>query len=133
MTKNNNNISNNFKDTFYHGMETERERVAKQYEEEEIKKCGVKTYRKKRETAEWDMVTVIPVGEIEVPDELDSFVKAEILDGNNGYLTYSKWIQKCYVERMKQILNDPAEFGKVVLDQKKRDHCIQNADDLENC
>jgi hypothetical protein len=31
---------------------------------------------------------------------------------------------------MKQILNDPAEFGKVVLERKKSDHCINNADDV---
>jgi hypothetical protein len=27
-----------------------------------------------------------------------------------------------------EILTNPTEFGKVVLDEKKRDHCIQNAD-----
>jgi hypothetical protein len=43
-------------------------------------------------------------------------------------LTYPKWIQRCYIQRMAQILNDPADFGKVVLEGKKRDHCIQNAD-----
>jgi hypothetical protein len=41
------------------------------------------------------------------------FVKFEILDEFD--LTYPKWIQKCYVERMKQILSDPEEFGKAVL------------------
>jgi hypothetical protein len=29
---------------------------------------------------------------------------------------------------MKEILTNPTEFGKVVLEEKKRDHCIQNAD-----
>jgi hypothetical protein len=29
---------------------------------------------------------------------------------------------------MAKILNDPAEFGRVVLEGKKRDHCIMNAD-----
>jgi hypothetical protein len=48
-------------------------------------------------------------------------------------MTYPRWIQRCYIERMKQILSDPAEFGKVVLERKKSDHCIQNADDLEGC
>jgi hypothetical protein len=31
---------------------------------------------------------------------------------------------------MKEILTNPTEFGKVVLGEKKRDHCIQD-DDLE--
>ena len=34
------------------------------------------------------------------------------------------------IERMRQILSDPAEFGKAVLESKKRDHCIYNADDV---
>jgi hypothetical protein len=29
---------------------------------------------------------------------------------------------------MTQILNDPAEFGRIVLEGKKCDHCIMNAD-----
>ena len=45
-------------------------------------------------------------------------------------MTYSKWIEKCYIERMRQILIDPTEFGKVVLERKKSDHSIQNAFDI---
>jgi hypothetical protein len=78
-------------------VEWEKERRYREHEEE-IKRCAVKTFQRKREIPEWSKVTVIPVEEIEVSDELDSFVKAEILDGNNGYLIYPKWIQKCYVE-----------------------------------
>lgn len=33
---------------------------------------------------------------------------------------------------MAQILNDPAEFGIVVLEGKIRDHCLQRSD-LEGC
>ena len=123
-------MAKNQERTFYDGMETERERQHSIHEEEELKRCGVKTYRKKRDVPEWDKVTVIPVGEIEVSDELDQFVKAEILDGWD--LTYPKWVQRCYIQRMAQILNDPAEFGKVVLEGKKRDHCISDQD-LEDC
>jgi hypothetical protein len=116
--------------TFWDGIERERE-CQNRIHEEERKKCGVETYRKKRDVPEWDEVTVIRVGEIEVPDELHSFVQAEILDGEWG-LTYPRWIQQCYIERMKQILNNPAEFGKIVLERRKRDHCIQSAV-LEGC
>jgi hypothetical protein len=69
---------------------------------------------------------VIPV-QIEISSELDQFVKFEILDEYE--MTYPQWIQKCYVERMRQILLDPAEFGKV-LERKKSDHCIQNVQDV---
>jgi hypothetical protein len=29
---------------------------------------------------------------------------------------------------MREILTGPTEFGKVVLEEKKRDHCIQDVD-----
>jgi hypothetical protein len=45
-------------------------------------------------------------------------------------MTYLKWVKKCYVERMRQILGDPTEFGKAVLKRKKSDHCIHNAFDV---
>ena len=126
-TKNNHHYNGR---AFWEGIEREKDRVHKINEEEELERCGVKTFQWKRETPEWDKVTVIPVGEIEVSDELDSFVKGEILDG--WELTYPKWIQRCYIQRMAQILNDPGEFGKVVLQGKIRDHCIQQSD-LEGC
>jgi hypothetical protein len=34
-------------------------------------------------------------------------------------MTYPKWVEKCYVERIRQILGDPVEFGKAVLERKK--------------
>jgi hypothetical protein len=95
-----------------------------QFEKEEITKYGVVTYSRKSEEYKSDVV-VIPI-EIEVPTELDSFTKFEILDEYSR--TYKSWIQQCYLHRMKEILTNPTEFGKVVLEEKKRDHCIQNAD-----
>jgi hypothetical protein len=44
---------------------------------------------------------------------------------------YRDWIQECYVERMKQILNNPTEFGKAVLKFKKTEHEIHMAHDVE--
>jgi len=43
-------------------------------------------------------------------------------------ITYSEWVERCYKERMKQILTDPAEFGKVVLENKKRGHLVKEDD-----
>jgi hypothetical protein len=45
-------------------------------------------------------------------------------------ITYSEWVERCYKERMKEILTDPAEAGKVVLENKKRGHVVDD-DDLE--
>jgi hypothetical protein len=53
-------------------------------------------------------------------------LKFEILDEFGR--SYDKWIQDCYLHRMREILTNPTEFGKTVLEQKKSDHCIQNAD-----
>jgi hypothetical protein len=92
----------------------------------ESKHYGVVTH-KRSPSEQPSSVIAIPV-ELEVSYELDSFVKHEILDEYG--MTYPRWIQRCYLERMRQILSNPAEFGKVVLERKKSDHCIQNADDV---
>jgi hypothetical protein len=99
----------------------------KRRDEEEMKRYGVITY--KRKSVNSGEVTVVPV-EIEVPWALDQFVKFEILDEFGR--SYGKWIQQCYLHRMREILANPAEFGKAVLEQKKRDHYIQD-DDLGDC
>jgi hypothetical protein len=94
-----------------------------QFEKEEIKRYGVVTYRRK--PSGLSDVEVISV-EIEVPTEIDEFTKFEILDEYGR--TYKSWIQQCYLHRMREILTNPTEFGNVVLEEKKRDHCIQNSD-----
>jgi hypothetical protein len=71
---------------------------------------------------------VVPV-EVEVSPYVDNFVKTEILEELE--ISYSEWIERCYKERMKQILTDPAEFGKVVLESKKRGHVV-NEQDLDD-
>ena len=99
-------------------------------EQDQLKRYGVVTYRK--QPSGYRDVEVIPV-EIEVPTEIDEFTKFEILDQYGR--TYKNWIQQCYLHRMREILTNPTEFGKMVLEEKKRDHCIQNEDleNLEDC
>jgi len=53
-----------------------------------------------------------------ISDELHAFVRDEILTEFGR--TYKDWIQECYIERMKQILSDPAEFGKGELEFKRK-------------
>jgi hypothetical protein len=119
------------KRTFYNGIEEGRKAAYEEDKKIEERKCGVKTYAKKREfgTFENQEVVVIPVGEIEVSPQLDRFVTDLILSEYGR--DYRDWIQECYVERMKQILNDPTEFGKAVLKFKKTEHEIHMAHDME--
>ena len=110
--------------------EERKEWERKEREQDQIKRYGVVTYRK--QPSGHAEVEVIPV-EIEVPTERDEFTKFEILDEYGR--TYKSWIQQCYLHRMREILTNATEFGKVVLEEKKRNHCIQNEDleGLEDC
>jgi hypothetical protein len=105
-------------------MSNQKSWERQQFEKVQLEKYGVITYSR-QSTEHRSDVTVIPV-EIEVSTEIDAFTKNEILDEYGR--TYQSWIQQCYLHRMKEILTNPTEFGKVVLEEKKRDHCIQNAD-----
>jgi hypothetical protein len=107
--------------------EEEKRREQRQHDADQREKFGVVTYERRSEDT--PKVTVVPV-EIEVSWELDEFTKHEILD-EIAY-SYRDWIQECYLHRMKEILTNPAEFGKLVLEQKKRIHCIQDQD-LGDC
>jgi hypothetical protein len=120
-------MSNNTEEIDYRKIREEEEQ--EQHEMYESKHYGVVTHT--RESSEHrSKIVAVPI-ELEVSSELDSFVKHEILDEYGT--TYPKWIQQCYIERMQQTLSDPADFGKVVLERKKSDHCIQNADDIVDC
>jgi uncharacterized protein YlbG (UPF0298 family) len=86
---------------------------------------GTVTTERDSRDAKYRRVMAVPV-EIEVPSELDQLVKLDILE--TVEMTYSEWVEQCYRERMKQILTDPAEFGKVVLWHIKRGHCFEDDD-----
>jgi hypothetical protein len=119
-------MNNNSEEIDYRKIRKEEQ---EQHEIYESKHYGVVTHTRESSEPRYKVVAV-PI-ELEVSGELDSFVKHEILDEYG--MTYPKWIQLCYLKRMQQILSDPTEFGKVVLERKKSDHCIQNADDIEDC
>jgi hypothetical protein len=107
--------------------EEQKRREQKERDAYQREKFGVVTYERRSEDT--PKVRVVPL-EIEVSWALDEFVKFEILD-ELAY-SYRDWIQECYLHRMRQILTDPAEFGKLVLEQKKRGHCIKD-EDLGDC
>lgn len=87
-----------------------------QFEKEEMERYGVVTYTRKSTEYESD---VIPI-EIEVPCEIDQVYEYG--------RTYTRWIRECYLHRMREILTNPTEFGKVVLENRKSAHCVQDED-----
>lgn len=93
----------------------------------EFEHYGTVTNERDSRYAKYEKIIAVPV-EIEVSRYVDNFVKMEFLEELE--ITYSEWVERCYKERLKQILNDPGEFGKVVLESKMRGHVV-NQDDLE--
>jgi hypothetical protein len=93
----------------------------------EFEHYGTVTNERDSRDAKYEKIIAVPV-EIEVTRYVDNFVKMEFLEELE--ITYSEWVERCYKERLKQILNDPGEFGKVILESKKRGHVV-NDDDLE--
>lgn len=94
----------------------------------QLEHYGTVTSERDSRDVKYQKIVAVPV-EIEVKSELDALVKTDILE--NLGISYSEWVERCYKERMKQILTDPAEFGKVLLWNIKRGHCFQE-DSLED-
>ena len=67
-------------------------------------------------------VTVVPGIEIESPSEEYELVTHTILEYVGG--SFEEWVNRCYAERMSQILSDDREFGSVLRDRVKRSHGI---------
>lgn len=88
---------------------------------------GTVTNERDSRYSKYEKIIAVPV-EIEVSSYVDNFVKMEILEELE--ITYSEWVERCYKERLKEILTNPAEFGKVVLESKMRGHVVDD-DDLE--
>lgn len=77
----------------------------KKRDEWQIKHYGTSTYDRDSRYAPYEKVRAVPL-EIEVSSALDNFVKMEILEELG--ISYSEWVERCYKERMKQIVGDPA-------------------------
>jgi hypothetical protein len=83
---------------------------------------GTVTSERDSRYTKYEKIEAVPV-EIEVKSELDQLVKLDILE--NLGISYSEWVERCYKERMAQILTDPTEWGKLMLEAIKRGHCFQ--------
>jgi hypothetical protein len=102
----------------------EQNRKSKEARDEwQLEHYGTVTTERDSRDVEFKKVMSVPV-EIEVPWELDQLVKMDILE--NLSISYSEWVERCYKERMKQILTDPKEFGEVLLWDVKRGHCFED-------
>lgn len=88
----------------------------------QLEHYGTVTSERDSRDVKFQKITLVPV-EIEVKSELDALVKMDILE--NLGISYSEWVERCYKERMAQILTDPTEWGKLTLEDVKRGHCLQ--------
>ncbi len=104
-------------------MEEERQQQKERADQWQIEHYGTATYKRDSRDAKYEKITAVPI-EIEVPWELDQLVKLDILAELE--ITYSEWVERCYKERMKQILTDPAEFGKLVLPRIRDGHLVDD-------
>jgi hypothetical protein len=49
-----------------------------------------------------------------------------------GKMSFEEFVNKCFKERMNQILSDPKEFGKLILGSLVQAHCLHEADIKED-
>jgi hypothetical protein len=61
---------------------------------------------------------------------LYNLIQSDILshfDADHG-MQFQEWVKICFKERMEQIITDPKEYGKLLLNQIRRNHCLPEAD-----
>jgi hypothetical protein len=76
---------------------------------------------------------VIPV-EIEIDSMLHSLIEHEILENVcvAQKMSFEEWVNICFKERMEQILTDPKEFGKLLLNPIRMGYCLPEVDIKED-
>jgi hypothetical protein len=75
-------------------------------------------------------ITVVPV-EIEIDSMLYNLVDNVILrhiDPAADKMSFEEWVNICFKERMDQILTDPKEFGKLLLNPIRKANCLSEVD-----
>jgi hypothetical protein len=89
-------------------------------------------YENTRKLSKFDYgedLVVVPV-EIEIDSMLYNLIVGDILshfDVGHG-MRFEEWVNICFKERMEQIVTDPKEFGKIVLNQIRRNNCLPEVD-----
>lgn len=88
-------------------------------------------YEQNRKHSKFDFaenLQVVPV-EIEIESLVYSLIKDKILE-NTGVdkIWFEEWVNICFKERMEQILTDPKQFGKIILNPIRRGYCLPEVD-----
>jgi hypothetical protein len=114
-----------------------RETIEEQEPEEQRQQAITKIrfgqpYENTRKHSKFDYgedLVVIPV-EIEIQSELYNLIQMDILDkiGVVDKMSFQEWVNICFRERMEQIVTDPKEWGKVLLNPIRRGHCLAEVD-----
>jgi hypothetical protein len=90
-------------------------------------------YENTRKISKFDVLgedlVVVPV-EIEIDSMLYNLIQTDILShfGADHGMKFQEWVNICFKERMEQIVTDPNEYGKLVLNQIRRNHCLPEVD-----
>jgi hypothetical protein len=100
--------------------------------EEQKHEFGEPYEKTRRRHSKFDLgenLLVVPV-EIEIDSMVYSLVKHKILEnmGEDGEVSFEEWVNICFKERMEQILTDPKEFGKIILNPIRRGYCLPKVD-----
>jgi hypothetical protein len=93
-------------------------------------------YENTRKHSKFDFgedLTVVPV-EIEVDSMLYNLIQTDILQNIicPDRMSFQQWVNICFKERMDQILTDPKEFGKLLLNPIRRGHCLPEVEIKED-
>jgi hypothetical protein len=61
---------------------------------------------------------------------LYNLIQTDILEniGVPNKISFQEWVNICFKERIDQILTDPKEFGKLLLNPIRRGHCLPEVD-----
>ena len=66
---------------------------------------------------------------IEIESLVYSPIKHKILENmEEDDVSFEEWVNICFKERMEQILTDPKEFGKIILNPIRRGYCLPSVD-----
>jgi hypothetical protein len=89
-------------------------------------------YENTRKQSKFDYgadLVVVPV-EIEIDSMLYNLIQEDILAHFDvgKRMPLQEWVNICFKERMEQIVTNPKEFGKVVLNQIRRNNCMSEVE-----
>jgi hypothetical protein len=91
-------------------------------------------YQNTRKHSKFDLVgedlVVVPV-EIEIDSMLYNLIQTDILKHiavTDDDMSFQEWVNICFKERMEQIITDPKEWGKLLLNPIRRSHCLPEVD-----